>query len=104
MAVEMKFEDALKKLEKIVDDLEDGNIPLDESLEKYEEGIKLSKMCAKKLEVAKKKVEILLKSEDGSVELKTFDEKMAEEESKPSESRKRKSKEEGSADIQDDTR
>jgi len=77
---EMKFEEALKKLEKIVDELEDGNIPLDDALGKYEEGIRLSKMCAKKLEAAKKKVEILLKSEDGSVELKPFDEKIAEEE------------------------
>jgi len=76
---EMKFEDALKKLEKIVDDLEAGDLSLDEALEKYEEGIKLSKLCAKKLELAKKKVEILLKSEDGSVELKPFDEKTAEE-------------------------
>jgi len=76
---EMKFEDALKKLEKIVEDLEAGDLSLDEALEKYEEGIKLSKLCAKKLELAKKKVEILLKSEDGSVELKPFDEKMAEE-------------------------
>lgn len=80
MAVEMKFEDALKKLEKIVEDLENGNISLDEALEKYEEGIRLSKVCAKKLEVAKKKVEILLKAEDGSLELKPFDEKSVEEE------------------------
>ncbi len=92
---EMKFEEALKKLEKIVDDLEDGNLSLDDSLEKYEEGIRLSKMCSKKLEVAKKKVEILLKSEDGSVELKAFDEKAAEEELKPPEAKKKKSKEEG---------
>lgn len=77
---EMRFEEALKKLEKIVDELEDGDIPLDDALEKYEEGIRLSKMCAKKLEAAKKKVEILLKSEDGSAELKPFDEKTAEEE------------------------
>jgi len=76
---EMKFEEALKKLEKIVEDLEDGNLSLDESLEKYEEGIRLSKMCAKKLEVAKKKVEILLKSEDGTMETGPFDEKIAEE-------------------------
>ena len=77
---EMKFEDGLKRLEKIVDELEAGDIPLDEALEKYEEGIKLSKMCAKKLELAKKKVEILLKSEDGSVGSKPFDDKEAEEE------------------------
>lgn len=76
---EMKFEEALKKLEKIVEDLEDGNLSLDDALGKYEEGIRLSKLCAKKLEVAKKKVEILLKSEDGTVELKPFDETMAEE-------------------------
>jgi exodeoxyribonuclease VII small subunit len=72
---DMKFEDAMKKLEKIVGELEDGNLSLDEALEKYEEGIRLSKMCARKLEVAKKKVEILLKSDDGSVELKPFSEK-----------------------------
>lgn len=88
---EMKFEDALKRLEKIVGDLEDGNLPLDESLEKYEEGIRLSKTCAKKLEVAKKKVEILLKSEDGSFELKPFDEKIAEEEKTLTEKKKRTS-------------
>jgi exodeoxyribonuclease VII small subunit len=89
---EMKFEDALKRLEKIVGDLEGGNLSLDEALERYEEGIRLSKTCSKKLEVARKKVEILLKSEDGSVELKEFDEKMAEEETKPQEPKKKKSK------------
>jgi len=71
---EIKFEDALKKLEKIVGELEDGSLSLDDALGKYEEGIKLSKLCAKRLEAAKKKVEILLKSEDGTVELKPFDE------------------------------
>jgi exodeoxyribonuclease VII small subunit len=71
---EMKFEEALKKLEKIVSDLESGNLSLDDALEKYEEGVKLSKMCDKRLEAAKKKVEILLKADDGSVELKPFKE------------------------------
>ncbi|MFA6078413.1 MAG: exodeoxyribonuclease VII small subunit [Candidatus Omnitrophota bacterium] len=77
---EIKFEEALKKLEKIVEGLEEGNIPLDEALDKYEEGIKLSKLCAKKLELAKKKVEILLKSEDGSAVLEPFDENTLSEE------------------------
>lgn len=90
---DVKFEDALKKLEKIVDDLEAGNLSLDDALEKYEEGIKLSKLCSKKLELAKKKVEILLKSEDGSVELKAFDEKMAEDEKPATETKKKKAKE-----------
>jgi exodeoxyribonuclease VII, small subunit len=77
---EIKFEDALEKLEKIVGLLEDGSLSLDDALGKYEEGIKLSKLCTKRLEAAKKKVEILMKSEDGSVELKPFDESFSVEE------------------------
>ncbi len=92
---ELKFEEALKKLEKIVGDLEDGNIPLDESLEKYEEGIRLSKMCQKKLEAAKKKVEILLKSEDGTFELKPFDEKSGEDQDIQETKKRRPKQEEG---------
>ncbi len=92
---EMKFEEGLKRLEKIVEELENGNLSLDESLEKYEEGIRLSKACSKKLEAARKKVEILLKSEDGSVELKPFDERIAEEETKPEPKKKRSKAEEG---------
>ena len=85
---EMKFEEALKRLEKIVEDLENGELSLDDALTKYEEGIRLSKLCSKRLEDAKKKVEILLKSEDGSVKLKPFDEKAAEEE-KPQQKKSR---------------
>ncbi|MDD5174755.1 MAG: exodeoxyribonuclease VII small subunit [Candidatus Omnitrophota bacterium] len=80
MATEIKFEDALEKLEKIVALLEDGSLSLDDALGKYEEGIRLSKLCAKRLELAKKKVEILMKSEDGSAELKPFNESCAIEE------------------------
>lgn len=86
---EMKFEEALKKLEKIVAELEDGNLSLDESLQKYEEGISLSKMCSKKLEIAKKKVELLLKSEDGSFDLKPFDEKSVEDDKESAPKKKR---------------
>lgn len=91
---EIKFEDALKKLEKIVEDLEGGNLSLDDALGRYEEGIKLSKTCAKKLELARKKVEILLKSEDGTVELKDFDDKATTESGKQQETRKRRTKSE----------
>jgi len=87
---EMKFEEALKRLEKIVSDLENGDLALDEALEKYEEGIRLSKVCAKKLEAARKKVEILLKAEDGSFELKPFDERSAEDDDKADSSRKKR--------------
>lgn len=92
---EMRFEEALKKLEKIVEGLEGGDLSLDEALEKYEEGIRLSRLCAKKLEVAKKRVEILLKSSDGSVELKPFDEKAEEDEKPVQETKRKKPKEEG---------
>jgi exodeoxyribonuclease VII small subunit len=60
-----KFEDALNKLEKIVSKLEEGDIPLEESLKLFEEGIRLSRFCNQKLDEAEKKVEILLKGKDG---------------------------------------
>ncbi len=59
---DIKFEDALKQLEKIVSGLEAGNLSLDESLAKYEEGVKLSKTCTRQLEAAKSKVELLMRS------------------------------------------
>ena len=79
MAAEMKFEEALKKLEKIVSDLESGELPLDDSLRKYEEGVKLAQFCSKKLESARRKVEILVKSGGGRLEAKPFNEKALEE-------------------------
>jgi len=71
---EIKFEDALKKLEGIVEDLEKGDLPLDDSLAKYEEGMKLSIVCTKKLEAAKKKVETLIKQGEDKFTLTPFDE------------------------------
>ena len=62
---EMKFEEALKKLEKIVADLESGELSLDDSLKKYEEGVKLSRFCHKTLQAAQKKVQILTKKDEG---------------------------------------
>lgn len=70
---EMKFEEALEKLEKIVEELEGGDLSLDESMKRYEEGIRLSKLCSKRLEEAKKKVELLLKSEDGKLYTKSLE-------------------------------
>ena len=46
---EVKFEEALKKLEKIVEDLERGDLSLDEALKKYQEGIELSRLCSQRL-------------------------------------------------------
>lgn len=69
---EQKFEEAVKKLESIVARLEDGDIPLEESLKLFEEGVKLSRFCAKKLDEAEKKVEILMKDKDGKLKPQPF--------------------------------
>jgi len=68
-----RFEDALNKLEKIVSKLEEGDIPLEESLKLFEEGIRLSRFCNQKLDEAEKKVEILLKGKDGLLKPQPFD-------------------------------
>jgi len=70
---DMKFEDAFKKLEKIVDDLEAGNTSLDDSLVKYEEGVRLARACQKSLEMGRKKIEMLVKSKDGKFKLEPFE-------------------------------
>jgi len=67
-----RFEEALQELENIVQRIEDGNLPLDESLALFEEGIKLSRLCAQRLDEAEKKIELLLKDETGSVSRQPF--------------------------------
>lgn len=56
-----RFEECLQRLEKIVDELEKGNVPLEQALKLFEEGMQLSTSCRKELEEAEGKVEILLK-------------------------------------------
>ena len=56
-----KFEDCLQRLEQIVDQLEKGNVPLEQALKLFEEGLQLSSSCRKELEEAEGKVEILLR-------------------------------------------
>ena len=68
------FETSLKKLEKIVSDLENGNLPLEESIKTFEEGVKLTKHCQNLLSKAELKIQKLVESKDGSVDLETFDE------------------------------
>ena len=68
-----RFEDALNKLEKIVSKLEEGDIPLEESLKLFEEGIRLSRFCNQKLDEAEKKVEILLKGKNGVLKPRPFE-------------------------------
>ncbi len=70
---EIKFEEAIKKLEKIVEDLEKGDLSLDEALKKYQDGLEMSRMCAQRLDNAKKKIDVLVKNKKGEFELKPFD-------------------------------
>ena len=73
MSKELKFEDMMARLEKIVDDLESGDMPLDESLKKYEEGIKMLRLCRKRLDDTKRKVDLLVKK-GGRLSLEPFEE------------------------------
>ncbi len=73
MAKELKFEDMMKKLEEIVSELESGDMPLEESLRKYKEGMKFIQACRKKLDETKRKVEVLVKK-DGKATLEPFKE------------------------------
>lgn len=66
------FEDKITELEKVVNELENGEMSLDESLTKFEQGMKLSKECNKMLENAEKKITILLEK-DGNIEEENFD-------------------------------
>jgi exodeoxyribonuclease VII small subunit len=66
------FEDSLKKLETIVDQLEKGDLPLEESLKLFEQGVDLSAICKKELDEAEGKVQMLIKQRDGSLKTAPF--------------------------------
>jgi exodeoxyribonuclease VII small subunit len=68
----VKFEDCLERLEKIVQELEKGEVPLEKSLTLFEEGMDLSATCRKQLEEAEGKVEILLK-QNGKLQTEPFE-------------------------------
>ncbi len=69
----MTFKEALSKLEETVKELESEQISLEESLEKFELGIKLSSLCLKKLNEAEKKIEELTRDADGKLVTKELD-------------------------------
>jgi exodeoxyribonuclease VII small subunit len=66
------FEESLKKLETIVDQLEKGDLTLEDSLKLFEEGVGLSAACKKELDDAEGKVQILIKQRDGSLRPEAF--------------------------------
>jgi exodeoxyribonuclease VII small subunit len=68
-----KFEDYLRQVEETVKSLEGGKLGLEESIEKYETGIKALRQCYAILEQAEKKIQLLVKEKDGSLTAKDFD-------------------------------
>ena len=70
---ELKFEQALDKLENTVKEMEEGSVSLDKSLELFEEGVKLVKFCSVKLREVEKKVEILKKDVNGIAHKEPFE-------------------------------
>lgn len=73
MKKDIKFEEALEKLEESVKLLESGNMSLDESIKVFEEAVKLVNTCNEKLECAEQKVRMLTESADGAVTDVPFD-------------------------------
>lgn len=73
-----KFEECLQRLEQILEELEKGDIPLERSLQLFEEGMKLSTSCRKELEEAEGRVEILLK-QNGKVQAEPYEPAQAAE-------------------------
>ncbi len=67
-----KFEECLQQLESIVDQLEKGNLPLEQALKLFEQGVELSNNCRKELEQAEGKVEVLLR-QNGKLQAEPFE-------------------------------
>jgi exodeoxyribonuclease VII small subunit len=74
MTADNSFESSLQELERIVQQLEAGDLPLEKSLELFEQGVRLSRECQKRLDDAERKVEILLRGNDGTVAAANFEE------------------------------
>jgi len=76
--VELKFEEALEALERIVAELEGQELPLEEALRRFEEGVRLSRLCHQMLEQAERRIEILL-AEEGRTQLLPWEEDQEQE-------------------------
>lgn len=74
----LTFEDALKRLEEIVVQLEGNRLALEQSLEMFEEGVKLVRLCANRLDAAERRIEMLLTDKEGRLHAAPFPEDPAE--------------------------
>ena len=72
MDKEVSFEDNMKKLEEIATELEKGDLDLDSSVKKFEEGMKISKECNEMLEKAEKRITMLIKGDNGELTEENF--------------------------------
>ncbi len=61
------FELAMKQLERIVQELESGDMPLEKAIKKFEEGVKISKFCSEKLDESEKKITLLMRDSEGEI-------------------------------------
>jgi len=77
------FETALKELERIVRRLEEGDLPLEDSLKLFEDGVKLSRECQERLNQAERRIEVLLKDENGNPKLEIIKTEDLREEREP---------------------
>ena len=66
------FESAMKRLEQIVQDLESGDLSLEKTIGKFEEGVKLSRFCTEKLDETEKRINILLQDRSGNLHEEPF--------------------------------
>ena len=71
--MEKNFEESIENLEEIIKELESGKLTLDESMDKFKQGVELAKACNKKLQDAEKSIKLLVENPDGSVEEQDFE-------------------------------
>jgi exodeoxyribonuclease VII small subunit len=69
----LSFEKAMEQLERIVHELESGDLSLEKALKQFEEGIQLSRQCAEKLDESEKKINLLMEQADGTLSSVPFD-------------------------------
>ncbi len=68
-----KFEEAVEELERVVEQLESGELSLEDSLAAFENGVRLVKLCNQKLTEVERKIELLVKDKDGKLQLKPLE-------------------------------
>lgn len=87
--MKQNFETSLEKLEKIVRELEQGDLSLEESLKLFEDGVKLSRECQERLSSAERRIEVLLKDGNGNLAIESLDDESPASQRKQPKIRKR---------------